>query len=84
MARSILGACSWSGGWICLHQGKTLDTELQSPILCTEAMPDVGCFALHCIVQVKSGADDRSVLEYTHALYQDLGIQDLTVQTDES
>ncbi|CAD6248841.1 unnamed protein product [Miscanthus lutarioriparius] len=35
-------------------------------------------------IRVKSGADDRAVLEYTHGLYQDLGIQDLTVHTDES
>nr|CAB3451617.1 unnamed protein product [Digitaria exilis] len=37
-----------------------------------------------CSRQVKSGADDQAVLEYAHGLYQDLGIQDLTVQTDES
>ncbi|CAN6273824.1 unnamed protein product [Urochloa humidicola] len=35
-------------------------------------------------IRVKSGADDQAVLEYAHGLYQDLGIQDLTVQTDES
>ncbi|XP_062220873.1 metal tolerance protein C2-like isoform X2 [Phragmites australis] len=35
-------------------------------------------------IRVKSGADDQSVLEYVHGLYQDLGIQDLTVQTDDS
>ncbi|RLN10019.1 metal tolerance protein C2 [Panicum miliaceum] len=33
-------------------------------------------------IRVKSGADDRAVLEYAHGLYQDLGIQDLTVQTE--
>ncbi|WVZ73021.1 hypothetical protein U9M48_021387 [Paspalum notatum var. saurae] len=35
-------------------------------------------------IRVKSGADDQAILEYAHGLYQDLGIQDLTVQTDES
>ncbi|RLM80936.1 metal tolerance protein C2 [Panicum miliaceum] len=35
-------------------------------------------------IRVKSGADDRAVLEYAHGLYQDLGVQDLTVQTEES
>ncbi|OEL21788.1 Metal tolerance protein C2 [Dichanthelium oligosanthes] len=35
-------------------------------------------------IRVKSGTDDRAVLEYAHGLYQDLGIQDLTIQTDES
>uniref|UniRef100_A0A0A9E4N7 Uncharacterized protein n=1 Tax=Arundo donax TaxID=35708 RepID=A0A0A9E4N7_ARUDO len=35
-------------------------------------------------IRVKNGADDESVLEYVHGLYQDLGIQDLTVQTDDS
>ncbi|TVU27579.1 hypothetical protein EJB05_19070, partial [Eragrostis curvula] len=35
-------------------------------------------------IRVKSCNDDQSVLEYVHGLYQDLGIHDLTVQTDES
>ncbi|TVT97707.1 hypothetical protein EJB05_57027 [Eragrostis curvula] len=35
-------------------------------------------------IRVKSRNDDQSVLEYGHGLYQDLGIHDLTVQTDES
>jgi zinc transporter 5/7 len=32
---------------------------------------------------VKNGGDCQSVLDYVHGLYQDLGIQDLTIQTDE-
>jgi solute carrier family 30 (zinc transporter), member 5/7 len=32
---------------------------------------------------VKSGVDDRAVLEYTHGLYHVLGIHDLMVQADE-
>uniref|UniRef100_A0A803QP17 Cation efflux protein transmembrane domain-containing protein n=1 Tax=Cannabis sativa TaxID=3483 RepID=A0A803QP17_CANSA len=34
-------------------------------------------------IQVKKGTDDRSVLQYVHGLYHELGIQDLTVQTDD-
>lgn len=33
-------------------------------------------------LQVKKGMDDRPILEYVHHLYHDLGVQDLTVQTD--
>ncbi|XP_075517833.1 metal tolerance protein C2 [Primulina tabacum] len=33
-------------------------------------------------LQMKSGTDDRSTLQYVHGLYHDLGIQDLTVQVD--
>lgn len=33
-------------------------------------------------LQVKKGMDDRPVLEFVHNLYHDLGVQDLTVQTD--
>lgn len=33
-------------------------------------------------IQVKEGMDDRQVLQYVHGLYHDLGIQDLTVETD--
>ncbi|KAJ0027779.1 hypothetical protein Pint_36409 [Pistacia integerrima] len=33
-------------------------------------------------LQVKEGTDDRSILQFVHGLYHDLGIQDLTVQTD--
>ncbi|PRQ44460.1 putative cation efflux protein [Rosa chinensis] len=33
-------------------------------------------------VQVKKGIDDRPVLQLVHGLYHDLGIQDLTAQTD--
>ncbi|XP_052173258.1 metal tolerance protein C2 [Diospyros lotus] len=34
-------------------------------------------------LQVKKGIDDdRPVLQYVHGLYHDLGVQDLTVQTD--
>ncbi|GLT38603.1 hypothetical protein SLA2020_128410 [Shorea laevis] len=33
-------------------------------------------------LQVKNGMDDRPVLEFVHNLHHDLGIQDLTVQTD--
>lgn len=32
--------------------------------------------------QVKKGADDHPILQHVHGLYHDLGIQDLTVQTD--
>ncbi|KAK3010101.1 hypothetical protein RJ639_012441 [Escallonia herrerae] len=35
-------------------------------------------------LQVKKGVDDRPILEYAHHLYHDLGVQDLTVQTDTS
>ncbi|CAL1372380.1 unnamed protein product [Linum trigynum] len=34
-------------------------------------------------LQVKGGADDRQVLEFVHGLYHDLGVLDLTVQTDQ-
>lgn len=34
-------------------------------------------------IRVKNGGDCQSVLDYVHGLYQDLGIQDLTIQTDE-
>ncbi|XP_051185345.1 metal tolerance protein C2 [Lolium perenne] len=40
----------------------------------------VGCLS----VQVKNGGDDQSVLKYVHGLYEDLGIQDLTIQTEGS
>ncbi|KAK7259541.1 hypothetical protein RIF29_25150 [Crotalaria pallida] len=33
-------------------------------------------------IQVKEGVDDRSILAFVHGLYHDLGVQDLTVQTD--
>uniref|UniRef100_A0A2C9V8U3 Cation efflux protein transmembrane domain-containing protein n=1 Tax=Manihot esculenta TaxID=3983 RepID=A0A2C9V8U3_MANES len=33
-------------------------------------------------VQVKKGMDDRPTLQFLHGLYHDLGIQDLTVQTN--
>ncbi|KAF8396049.1 hypothetical protein HHK36_017661 [Tetracentron sinense] len=33
-------------------------------------------------LQVKKGADDHPILQYVHGLYHDLGVQDLTVQTD--
>ncbi|PKU59570.1 Metal tolerance protein C2 [Dendrobium catenatum] len=33
-------------------------------------------------ILVKGGENDHSVLHYVHELYHDLGIQDLTVQTD--
>ncbi|RDX61325.1 Metal tolerance protein C2, partial [Mucuna pruriens] len=35
------------------------------------------------IVQVKKGTNDRPILEFVHGLYHDLGVQDLTVQTDD-
>ncbi|GJN22583.1 hypothetical protein PR202_gb10163 [Eleusine coracana subsp. coracana] len=35
-------------------------------------------------IRVKKCAEEQSVLEYVHGLYQDLGIHDVTVQTDES
>ncbi|KAB1222390.1 Metal tolerance protein C2 [Morella rubra] len=34
-------------------------------------------------IQVKKGMDDRPILQFVHGLYHDLGILDLTVQTDE-
>ncbi|KAL5545455.1 hypothetical protein UlMin_005142 [Ulmus minor] len=34
-------------------------------------------------IQVKEGIDDRPILQYVHGLYHELGIQDLTVQTDD-
>ncbi|KAH7856211.1 hypothetical protein Vadar_033995 [Vaccinium darrowii] len=33
-------------------------------------------------LQVKKGMDDRPILQYVHGLYHDLGVQQLTVQTD--
>ncbi|KAL3831072.1 hypothetical protein ACJIZ3_019874 [Penstemon smallii] len=33
-------------------------------------------------LQLKQEMDDRPILQYVHSLYHDLGIQDLTVQTD--
>ncbi|KAK4413047.1 Metal tolerance protein C2 [Sesamum alatum] len=33
-------------------------------------------------LQVKQGMDDYPILQYIHGLYHDLGVQDLTVQTD--
>ncbi|KAJ4971881.1 hypothetical protein NE237_004980 [Protea cynaroides] len=33
-------------------------------------------------VQVKKGVDDHQILRHIHGLYHDLGVQDLTVQTD--
>ncbi|KAA8516983.1 hypothetical protein F0562_017199 [Nyssa sinensis] len=33
-------------------------------------------------LQVKKGMDDRQILQYVHGMYHDLGVQDLTVQTD--
>ncbi|XP_011075260.1 metal tolerance protein C2 [Sesamum indicum] len=33
-------------------------------------------------LQVKQGMDDYPILQYVHGMYHDLGIQDLTVQTD--
>ncbi|KAG8371845.1 hypothetical protein BUALT_Bualt12G0005400 [Buddleja alternifolia] len=33
-------------------------------------------------LQVKQGMDDHPILQYVHGLYHDLGVQELTVQTD--
>ncbi|KAL0452960.1 UNVERIFIED_CONTAM: Metal tolerance protein C2 [Sesamum latifolium] len=33
-------------------------------------------------LQVKQGMDDYPILQYIHGMYHDLGVQDLTVQTD--
>ncbi|XP_010672644.2 metal tolerance protein C2 [Beta vulgaris subsp. vulgaris] len=33
-------------------------------------------------LQLKAGADDRSIRQFVHGLYHDLGVQDLTLQTD--
>ncbi|KAJ7975997.1 metal tolerance protein C2 [Quillaja saponaria] len=35
-------------------------------------------------IQVKNGMDYRPILEFVHGLYHDLGVQDLTVQTDDT
>jgi zinc transporter 5/7 len=35
-------------------------------------------------LQMKKGMDDQPILEYVHHLYHDLGVQDLTLQTDVS
>ncbi|KAK4281810.1 hypothetical protein QN277_013261 [Acacia crassicarpa] len=35
-------------------------------------------------IQVKKGVDDRPLLGLVHGLYHDLGVQDLTVQTDDT
>ncbi|GAV63965.1 Cation_efflux domain-containing protein [Cephalotus follicularis] len=45
-----------------------------------EVVPDhvVGSVSL----TVKNGTDDRLILHFVHGLFHDLGIQDLTVQTD--
>ncbi|XP_023903472.1 metal tolerance protein C2 [Quercus suber] len=34
-------------------------------------------------IQVKKEMDDRAVLQFVHGLYRDLGIQELTLQTDD-
>lgn len=34
------------------------------------------------MLQVKQGMDDNPILQYVHGLYHDLGVQDLTLQTD--
>uniref|UniRef100_A0A7N2N7F4 Cation efflux protein transmembrane domain-containing protein n=1 Tax=Quercus lobata TaxID=97700 RepID=A0A7N2N7F4_QUELO len=39
----------------------------------------VGCVS----IQVKKEMDDRAVLQFVHGLYHDLGIQELTLQTDD-
>ncbi|KAJ8448529.1 hypothetical protein Cgig2_012173 [Carnegiea gigantea] len=33
-------------------------------------------------LRLKAGTDDRRVLQYVHGLYHDLGVRELTVQTD--
>ncbi|KAL7138608.1 hypothetical protein ABFS83_10G175100 [Erythranthe nasuta] len=33
-------------------------------------------------LQVKSGMDDQPILQYVHGVYHELGVQDLTVQTE--
>ncbi|KAF3442649.1 hypothetical protein FNV43_RR16565 [Rhamnella rubrinervis] len=35
-------------------------------------------------LQVKKGMDDRSIFQFVHGLYHELGIQDLTVQVDDA
>uniref|UniRef100_M8D9J0 Metal tolerance protein C2 n=1 Tax=Aegilops tauschii TaxID=37682 RepID=M8D9J0_AEGTA len=40
----------------------------------------VGCLS----IRLKNSSDDESVLEYVHGLYEDLGIHDLTIQTEKS
>ncbi|CAA2954580.1 Hypothetical predicted protein [Olea europaea subsp. europaea] len=36
------------------------------------------------IEQVKKGMDHQPILQYAHGLYHDLGLKDLTVETDEA
>ena len=36
-------------GSVSIRVNKTLDTVAAKPIICTEAIPDVGCFALRYI-----------------------------------
>lgn len=42
------------------------------------------CHLLDDNLQVKKEMDDRAILQFVHGLYHDLGIQELTVQTDDA
>lgn len=35
-----------------------------------------------CMIQVKQGTDDHPIIQYAHGLYHELGVHDLTVQTE--
>ncbi|KAG5555524.1 hypothetical protein RHGRI_006239 [Rhododendron griersonianum] len=52
-------------------------------VLLQMAPPSIPSSALSkCLRQVKTGMADRPILQYVHGLYHDLGVQQLTVQTD--
>lgn len=36
------------------------------------------------LLQTRKGTDNRQVLEFVHDMYHELGIQDLTVQTEDA
>lgn len=36
------------------------------------------------LLQTKKGTDNRQTLEFVHDMYHELGIQDLTVQTEDA
>ncbi|XP_012087779.2 metal tolerance protein C2 [Jatropha curcas] len=65
----------------CLRQVTAREdvTEVSQARFC-ELVPGhvVGTLSL----QVKKGMDDRPTLQFVHGLYHDLGVRDLTVQTD--
>ncbi|KAF6139168.1 hypothetical protein GIB67_023221 [Kingdonia uniflora] len=42
----------------------------------------ISWYDIKMLIEVKKGIDDQLVLQYVHGLYHDLGVQNLTVQTD--